>query len=196
MLALHPIDKRPSRLAALPLAIAFLIETWIWRKLVALATYLASLVPWARFRDHARRVLNRAPAFVSVALFGVPLFVAEFGAFISVVMMATGHVFAGMALYVGMKIFGLLLIPLIFELTRERLMALPWFAWAYAKFEGIHHAIAAFVAPYRQAAWELLYEARDWAYRVWSARRASVAKAETSASSARAVGERPASPNH
>jgi len=189
------IDKRPSRLLALPLAVAFLFETWVWRKLVALAGVLAALLPWVKFRDAARRFIARAPAFVAVVLFGVPLLVAEGGAFISVVTMATGHVFAGVALYVLMKIFGLFLIPVIFEITREKLMTLPWFVFLYEKFEALHAMVARFVAPYRE--W-----ARDLTLQGWralfpgSAARASAAKADTSTSSARTVGSNPASSSH
>ena len=195
------IDKRPSRLLALPLALAFLFETWVWRWLVVLARALAGLLPWVRFRDAARRRVARAPAIVAVVLFGVPLLVAEGGAFISVVTMATGHVFAGMALYALMKIFGLLLIPVIFEITREKLMTLPWFVWMFEKFEALHAMAARFVAPYKQSARELVREGwlalrARFQPRARSADSASAAKAETSTSSARTVGSRPASPSH
>jgi hypothetical protein len=197
-------DRRLSRLAALPLAIIFLFETWVWRKLVALASFVARLLPWERFRDAARHVLNRAPAFVSVELFGVPLVVSEFGAFISVVLMATGHLFFGMALYVAMKIFGLFLVPVIFELTREKLLSLPWFAYLYGKFEALHAMASRFVAPYRQAALglarEIVASARTALRALYgappSAARASAAKVETPTSSARAVGSSPAAPIH
>ncbi len=202
---MQDFDRRPSRLAALPLAVIFLIETWVWRKLVALATYLASLLPWERFRDAARRVLNRAPAIVSVALFGVPLAVSEGGAFISVVMMATGHLFMGMALYVGMKIFGLFLVPVIFELTREKLLSLPWFAFLFARFEALHAMANRFVAPYKEAARELAragLASAQAALRAFlyapsrSAAKASAANDATLSDSARAVGSSPASPSH
>ncbi len=195
------IDKRPSRLLALPLAIAFLFETWVWRWLVAFARALAGLLPWVRFRDAARRWVARAPAFIAVLLFGVPLLVAEFGAFISVVTMATGHVVAGAALYVAMKIFGLLLLPVIFEITREKLMTLAWFVWVYGHFETLHERAARLVAPWREAARDLLREfwfalLRRFQPRARSDDKASAAKAETSTSSARTVPSSPASPSH
>jgi hypothetical protein len=195
------IDKRPSRLLALPLALAFLFETWVWRWIVVLARAFAALLPWVRFRNVARREVARAPAFVAVVLFGVPLAVAEGGAFISVVTMATGHLFAGMTLYVLMKIFGLFLIPVIFEITREKLMTLPWFVWCYEKFDALHAMAARFVAPYRQRARELVREGwlalrERFQPRARSDDSASAAKAETSTSSARTVGSSPASPNH
>ena len=198
-------DKRPSRLAALPLALLFLLETLIWRKLVAFARWISTLLPWQRFRDAARRRLAGMPALVSVALFSIPLLVSEFGSFISVVMMATGHLFAGIVLYLLMKALGLVLVPIIFELTRERLLGLAWFAWGYAKFEALNALARRFVAPYRDA---VAHWARAVATSAWqalralaygparSAARANVAKAETLASSARAVGSRPASPSH
>jgi hypothetical protein len=192
------IDKRPSRLLALPLAVAFLFETWVWSRLVALARALSELLPWVRFRDAARHGIARAPAVVAVLLFGVPLAVSEVGAFISVVTMATGHLFAGMALYVLMKIFGLVLVPIIFEITREKLMTLPWFVWAYAKFEALHAMASRFVAPYRRRGLELLSDVWRALFqgRGRSAARASAAKAATSTSSARTVGSSPASSSH
>jgi len=198
---LEDFDKRPSRLIALPLALIFLFETWVWRKLVVFAGFVASLLPWQRFRDASRRFVERMPAIFSVLLFGVPLVVSEGGAFVSVVMMATGHVVMGMTLYVGMKIFGLLLVPVIFEITREKLLALRWFAYLYEKFEALHAMAHRFVAPYKEAAkqWarEIVARARALIYGApRSADSASAAKSETANSSARAVPANPASPSH
>jgi len=198
---LDDFDKRPSRLIALPLALVFLFETWVWRKLVALARFVAQRLPWERFRDASRRFVDRMPAIVSVLLFGVPLLVSEGGAFVSVVMMATGHVFMGMALYIGMKIFGLLLVPVIFEITREKLLALRWFAYLYSKFEALHAMAHRFVEPYKEAAkqWarEIVGSLRAFVYGARrSADKASEAKSETASSSARAVPANPASSSH
>jgi hypothetical protein len=198
-------DKRPSRLIALPLALIFLFETWVWRKLVAFAGYVATLLPWERFRDEARRFVGRTPAIFAVLLFGIPLLVSEGGSFVSVVIMATGHLFAGVALYVGMKIFGLLLVPVIFEITREKLLALPWFAYLYEKFEALHAMAHRFVAPYKEAAKQWAREIAAKAQAAWrswvygaprSADSAREAKSETASSSARAVPANPASPSH
>jgi hypothetical protein len=202
---LDDFDKRPSRLAALPLALIFLFETWVWDKLVALARVVAARLPWAQFRDASRRVVNRLPAIFAVLMFGVPLLVAEGGSFVSVVIMATGHVFMGMALYAGMKLFGLLLVPVIFEITREKLLGLAWFAWSYEKFEWLHAAVRRFVAPYKEAAKQWARDLVAPARAAWralfygaprSADNASAAKSDTRSSSARAVPANPASPSH
>ena len=108
-----------------------------------------------------------------------------------------------MALYLAMKTLGLVLVPVIFEVTRERLMELPWFVWSYAKFEALRAMASRFVAPYRQAAMDIARATIASVRRVLrayiaprSAARARAAKAKTLASSARAVGARPASPSH
>ncbi len=156
-----------SRLLLVPVALVILFETWVWGVLVVVAQFVATILPWDRLRDAARRIIGRLPAFVAVLLFGLPLMVSEFGAFISVVLMATGHLFMGAALYVAMKIFGLCLVPLIFEITREKLMTLPWFAYLFAIFERVQAWARQLIAPYRKAAVEWLRRIRDDAWSFW-----------------------------
>ena len=99
--------------------------------MVAATRYLMALVPWERLKTWAKALIDKAPAIVAVLLFGVPLAAMEFGSFISVVLMALGHVIVGALLYALMKIIGVSLVAVIFELTRERLMRLGWFAILY-----------------------------------------------------------------
>jgi hypothetical protein len=99
-----------KQLAILLLALVFLFETWVWGSMVAAARVVAAFIPWTRFQIWARGVVNKLQAIVAVLLFGVPLFVSEFGAFISVVLMATGHLLIGSAMYIALEIVGVSLI--------------------------------------------------------------------------------------
>jgi hypothetical protein len=157
-----------KQLAILLLALVFLFETWVWGSMVAAARAVAAFIPWTHFQIWARGVINGLPVIVAVLLFGVPLFVSEFGAFISVVLMATGHLLIGSTMYVALKIVGVSLIPVIFDITREKLMTLPWFVFLYEQFERLHAMATRFVAPYRVAALGLLRRARDAARTVWA----------------------------
>jgi hypothetical protein len=58
---------------------------------------------------------------------------------------------------------GVSLIPVIFDITREKLMTLPWFVFLYEQFERLHAMAIRFVAPYRVAAAGLLRRVRDTA---------------------------------
>src|ERR1700722_19340171 len=157
-----------KQLAILLLALVFLFETWVWGSMVTAARVVAAFIPWTRFQIWARGVVNGLPAIVAVLLFGVPLFVSEFGAFISVVLMATGHLLIGSTMYIALKIVGVSLIPVIFDLTREKLMTLPWFVFLFEQFERLHAMAKRFVAPYRAAAAGLVRRVRDAARAFWA----------------------------
>ena len=157
-----------KQLAILLLVLVFLFETWVWGSMVAAARVVAAFIPWTRFQTWARGVIDGLPAIVAVLLFGVPLFVSEFGAFISVVLMATGHLLVGSTMYIALKIVGVSLIPVIFDITREKLMTLPWFVFLYEQFERLHAMAKRFVAPYREAAFGLLRGMRDAARAIWA----------------------------
>ena len=98
----------------------------------------------------------------------MPLIVSEFGGFISVVLTATGHLLIGSTMYIALKIVGVSLIPVIFDMTREKLMTLPWFVLLYEQFERLHAMAMRFVAPYRVAAVGLLRRVRDTARAIWA----------------------------
>jgi hypothetical protein len=72
-------------------------------------------------------------------LFGVPFVVAEGGAFLCVLFAAMGHVVAGAVGYTAIKIVGFGLLAPIFDLTKPKLMTLPWFAVVYDKALVFHH---------------------------------------------------------
>ena len=78
--------------------------------------------------------------------------------------MATGHLLIGGTMYIALKIVGVSLIPVIFDITREKLMTLPWFVFLYEQFERVHAMAMRFVAPYRVAALDFLRRARDTAW--------------------------------
>ena len=156
-------DYKGPRPLLFVFALAFLFETWIWGSMVAAVEFIAARVPWAPLKARARDLINRAPAIVAVLLFGVPLAAMEFGSFISVVLMALGHVIVGALMYALMKLLGVSLVAVIYDLTREKLMTLGWFVILHAKFEMFHEFAGKLVKPYRDAAMAYSREAREWA---------------------------------
>jgi hypothetical protein len=148
-------------------ALLFLFETWIWGGMVAAMSWLAARVPWARFKVAAQRFINRMPAILAVVLFGVPLVVSELGSFLSVVAIALGHVMVGALAYICMKVIGIGLVAVIFDLTREKLMTLPWFVVLYEKVVAFHDFAHKLVAPYKEAAVAYLREVRERVRAYW-----------------------------
>jgi len=166
------VDRRGNlpRALLLLLALAFLFETWIWDRVVAAAQRLASLINWAAIRIALRRVIDGLPVWVALMLFGVPLIVAEGGAFLCVLVAAMGHVVAGAVGYTAIKIVGFGLLAPIFDLTKPKLMTLPWFAFVYDKALIFHHFALGLVAPYRAAARKLAGELFARARALWTGR--------------------------
>jgi hypothetical protein len=160
-------EARPSRLLVLAFALVFLFETWIWGSVVAAVRALARLVPWDSFKAEVQRQVNRLPALVALVLFGIPLLFNEFGALFCVILMATGHFLSGAVGYILVKVVGLGLLAVIFDLTRAKLMTLPWFVVAYEKFQMLHDFALRLVAPYREAASSYLKDLRDRARAYW-----------------------------
>lgn len=159
--------RAASRPLILIFALAFLLEIWVWDRMVAVVGWVAARIPWEAFKQRARTVINRCPAVVAVLLFGVPVVVSEVGAFFSVLLIAFGHVILGGTIYIALKVVGVGLIAVIFDLTREKLMTLPWFVVLHDKFERLHTYLLGLVQPYRAAALEVVRGLRTRALVVW-----------------------------
>ena len=166
---MHNRPKVPRALVFL-FALAFLFETWIWGGVVAVVRRVVALVPWVEFKAALARLVDRLPVWVALLMFGIPFVVSEVGAFFCVVLTATGHVLVGAAGYVAVKVVGLGLVVPIFELTREKLLTMPWFAFVYQKFLAFHEFAQRLVAPYREAAAAFVNDLRARARAYWARR--------------------------
>jgi hypothetical protein len=144
-------------------AVVFLFETWVWDSLTAVMGWISRRIPWLRIKSAIKSVIDRLPAIFAVLLFGVPVIVMELGSFFSVVAIALGHVILGAICYGVLKLFGVSLIAVIYDLTREKLMTLAWFVWLHVKFERLHAWARALLAPYREAA---LAQIASWKQRM------------------------------
>ncbi len=166
------MDRRGSlpRAALLLLALAFLFETWIWDRVVAVGRRIVALVPWAEIRAVLVGLIDRLPVWVVLLMFGVPFVVAETGAAFCVFIAATGHLLAGSIGYVAVKILGFALVVPIFDVTREKLLRLPWFAYLHEKLLAFHEFAQRLVAPYREEAIAFVRRLRDRARAYWSRR--------------------------
>jgi hypothetical protein len=157
-----------SRVVMFAFALVFLFETWIWGGLVALAHKLLGLIPWVALKARIVVVIDLLPPLAALLLFGIPLVVSEVGSFFSVIMVATGHLLVGGCLYVAMKIVGLGLVAVIFDLTRSKLMSIPWFVFVYGNFLVFHEFAHRLVARYKTAALASLVEFRQRVRAYWA----------------------------
>lgn len=101
------------------IAVATPISNWIARHLV-----LRKLRAWIR----------SLPPYPSLALFSVPVIILEPVKPVAAYLAATGQIVTGVLTLIVGELVKLVLVERLFSLTRDKLMKIPAFAWAYAKF--------------------------------------------------------------
>jgi len=153
---------RVRRTALLALALVFLVVAWLWDGLVAIGRTLAGFIPWARFKQSFAALIDRLPAPLVLLICLVPLLIVEPLLTVATVAIAMGYVASGAIAWIVLKLLAISVIPAIFDLTKHRLMTMPWFVRAYEKVMAFHHYADQIVAPYKQAAAALL---RQWRMR-------------------------------
>jgi len=72
--------------------------------------------------------------YPSLALFSVPVIVLEPIKPVAAYLAATGQVLSGVVTFIIGELLKLVLVERLFHLTRDKLMRIPAFAWAYGKF--------------------------------------------------------------
>ncbi len=153
---------RLRRSALLALAMVFLVVAWVWDILVAAGATVAGFIPWARFKRSFAALIDRLPAPLVLLIFLVPLLIVEPLLTVATVAIAMGYVVSGAIAWIVLKLLAISVIPAIFDLTKHRLMTMPWFVRAYEKVMAFHHYAEQIVAPYKQAAAAVL---RQWRMR-------------------------------
>ena len=159
---------RVRRTALLALAMVFLVVAWVWDGLVAVGRALASFIPWTRFKQSFAKLVDRLPPPLVLLIFLVPFLIVEPLLVVATIAIAMGYVVSGAIAWIVLKFLAVALIPAIFDLTKHRLMTMPWFVRAYEKVMAFHHYADQIVAPYKNAAATVL---RQWRMRAATATR-------------------------
>jgi hypothetical protein len=150
---------RLRRAGLLALAMVFLVFAWVWDILVAIGRTIAGFIPWARFKQSFASLVDRLPAPLVLLVFLVPFLIVEPLLVVATVAIAMGYILSGAIAWIVLKFLAVALIPAIFDLTKHRLMTMPWFVRAYEKVTAFHHYADQIVAPYKHAAAAIL---RQW----------------------------------
>src|SRR5437667_8588896 len=108
----------------------FLVDAAFMAIAKPISDWLARHVVLRRFRAWIRSLRP----YPSLALFSVPVIILEPVKPVAAYLAATGQIVSSiMTLAVG-ELLKLVLIERLFSLTRDKLMKIPAFAWAYGKF--------------------------------------------------------------
>lgn len=111
-------------------AIYFLVDAVFMALARPISRWLGRHLEFKRLRAWIRSL----PPYPSLALFSVPVIILEPIKPVAAYLAATGQVLSGAVTFIVGELLKLVLVERLFHLTRDKLMRIPAFAWAYGKF--------------------------------------------------------------
>lgn len=114
------------------LAVLFLVEAWLWEHLEPWVARIVAAIPLRAIKEWtAERVAHLSPP-MALIVFVVPLIPLYPFKLFALWLIATEHFIAGIAAFALAQFVGLGLIAFIFDVTKPKLMQMPWFVRVYA----------------------------------------------------------------
>jgi len=129
------VDKRARRRLLHPLwvvlAVIFLVEAWLWDHLEPVVARVVALIPLAAVKRWlADRVAALSPA-LTLIVFVVPVILLFPLKIAGLWFISHGRFVAATLTVVVAKLLGLGVTAFIFDITRDKLLQMPWFKWGY-----------------------------------------------------------------
>src|SRR5215470_8409113 len=113
------------------LALVFLFEAWLWRHLAPIVGWVVTLIPWATFKSKVAATIERLPPYPTLLVFLVPVLLLLPLKVVGFWMLAHGFWLGALMLLTLAKVVSLGVTAFIFDLTRPKLLELPWFRRFY-----------------------------------------------------------------
>ena len=114
------------------LALVFLFEAWLWEHLRPLVAWVVErIVRWDRLKARLAAAIEHLPPYPTLLVFLVPVVLLFPLKLLGLWMLAHGSWLGAMAVLALAKVVSMGVTAFIFELTRPKLLQLPWFRWFY-----------------------------------------------------------------
>jgi hypothetical protein len=129
------------------LAIIFLIEAWLWDHLEPIVARVVALIPLRAFKQWlAERVAELSPAmtlivFIAPAILLLPLKLVDFW------LLTHKYWFSAILTIVFAKFLGVGVAAFVFDVTRDKLLEMPWFERLYEFVIDLRAKATALVEP-------------------------------------------------
>jgi len=148
------------------LAVIFLIEAWLWDHLEPIVARVVAWIPLRTFKAWlAERVDTLSPA-MTLIVFLVPVLPLFPLKLVGLWLLANEYWASAIVMIIFAKFLGVGVTAFIFDVTRPKLLEMPWFERLYQFIMGLRAKAAALVDPVKARIRELLSGDGD----SWSAR--------------------------
>ncbi len=158
-------------LITVPLAIWVFLEEWVWDSILVFMRWVGKLPPihWLETQ------VSKLPPDAALIVFAVPGLILLPFKFAALYLIAHGHKFYGLMVFVVAKLIGTAFLARIFSLTKPALMTIGWFNKFYTWFDGWKQRLYAYVRemPAYQAIKSRARAVKEAVRRWWQARTGS-----------------------
>lgn len=113
------------------LAVVFLFEAWLWEHLAPIVAWTVGLVPWRDLKARIAAAVAHLPPYPTLLVFLVPVVLLFPIKLLGLWLLAHGSWIGAMATLGLAKVVSMGVTAFVFDLTRPKLLQLPWFRWLY-----------------------------------------------------------------
>ncbi|RAI34301.1 hypothetical protein CH341_31440, partial [Rhodoplanes roseus] len=123
--------RRLTRPFWILLAVVFLVEAWLWEHVRPLVARVVDWISWPALRAKLAAAIERLPPYPTLLVFAVPAALLFPLKLLALWMFSHGFWLGGVAVFGLAKVMGVGVTAFVFDLTRPKLMQLPWFRRLY-----------------------------------------------------------------
>ena len=138
------------------LAIIFLIEAWLWDHVEPIVARVVAWIPLRAFKQWlADRVDSLSPA-MTLIVFVVPLIPLFPLKLVGIWLLANQYWFSAVSLILFAKIVGVGVTAFLFDVTRSKLLEMPWFEALYNFVMALRAKATELVEPVKRRILEMI----------------------------------------
>lgn len=129
------------------LALIFLIEAWLWDHLEPVVARIVAMIPLRAFKAFVAARVARLSPMATLLVFLAPVVLLFPLKFLEVWLIANHYWISAIALIVAGKFIGVGIVAFIFDVTKPKLLQMPWFVRVYEWVLEIRRRAGEIVAP-------------------------------------------------
>lgn len=115
------------------LALVFLFEAWLWRRLAPVVAWLVAHLPLRRLKAAIATHIDALPPAATLVVFVIPVLVLVPFKFLGLWLLAAGRWLEALVVLGLAKVVGVGITAFIFDVTQPKLMQLAWFRALYER---------------------------------------------------------------
>jgi hypothetical protein len=138
------------------LAVIFLIEAWLWDHLEPIVARVVALIPLRAFKQWLSDRVDTLSPMMTLVVFAVPVIPLFPLKLVGLWLLTHEYWASAVVTIILAKLLGVGVTAFIFDVTRSKLLQMPWFEAIYGFIMGLRAKAAALVDPVKQRIREML----------------------------------------